>query len=123
MSITITLPDILAAKLETEAQAQSRSAEDIAVELLDQALGVEPLAPDYVPLTLEEIVARIRATPPNPEMIRPPSGSLGEYLAASIAAEDPNEPFDEAEWNRQWAAVEAEMKAMTRANDLAEGRG
>lgn len=112
MAITITLPDVLAAKLETEAQAQQRSAEEVAVELLDQALAAEPEQSDYVPLTLEEVVARIRATPPNPKMVRPPSGSLGEYLAASIAAEDPNEPFDEAEWNRQWAAVEAEMKAM-----------
>lgn len=123
MEITLRLPDMLATKLQTEARAQQRSTEEVAVELLDQALDAEPDPSDYVPPTLEEVVARIRATPPNPEMIRPPSGSLGEYLAASIAAEDPNEPFDVAEWSRQWAAVEAEMKAMTRANDLAEGRG
>lgn len=123
MEITLSLPDVLAAKLQTKAQTQQRLAEEVAVELLDHALDAEPEPPDYVPPTLEEVVARIRATPPNPEMVRPPNGSLGEYLAASIAAEDPNEPFDEAEWSRQWAAVEAEMKAMTRANDLAEGRG
>ena len=123
MEITLRLPDVLAAKLASAAQAQRRSTEEVAVELLDQALDAEAESSDYLPPTLEEVVARIRATPPNPEMVRPPSGSLGEYLAASIAAEDPNEPFDEAEWNRQWAAVEAEMKAITRANDLAEGRG
>jgi len=123
MEITLRLPDVLAAKLASAAQAQRCSTEEVAVELLAQALEAEAELPDYVPPTLEEVVARIRATPPNPEMVRPPSGSLGEYLAASIAAEDPNEPFDLAEWNRQWAAVEAEMKAMTRANDLAEGRG
>ena len=44
------------------------------------------------------------------------------YLAAGIAAEDPNEPFDEQEWNRQWDAVEAEMKGITIANRLAEER-
>lgn len=123
MEITLTLPDVLATKLQTEARAQRRSTEEVAVELLDQALDAESEPPDYIPPTLEEVVARIRATPPNPQMVRLPNGSLGEYLAASIAAEDPNEPFDEAEWNRQWAAVEAEMKAITRANDLAEGRG
>lgn len=123
MEITLTLPDVLAAKLQTEAMSRRRSTEEVALELLDQALDAEPETPDYTPPTLEEVVARIRATPPNPEMVRPPKGSLGEYLAASIAAEDPDEPFDEAEWNRQWAAVEAEMKAVTRANDLAEGRG
>ena len=123
MEITITLPDFLAAKLQTKAQAQKRSTEEVAVKLLNHALDTEPEPTDYVPPTLEEVVARIRATPPNPEMVRPPSGSLGEYLAASIAAEDPNEPFDVAVWNRQWAAVEADMKAITRANDIAEGRG
>ena len=123
MEITLNLPDLLATKLQTEARAQQRPTEEVAVELLDQALDVDQEPPDYVPPSLEEVVARIRATPPNPKMVRPPEGSLGEYLATSIAAEDPNEPFDEAEWKRQWAAVEAEMKAMTRANDLAEGRG
>jgi hypothetical protein len=31
--------------------------------------------------------------------------------------------FDLAQWNTDWAAVEAEMRAMTRSDDLAEGRG
>jgi len=35
------------------------------------------------------------------------------------APEDPD--FDLAEWTAQWQAVEAEMKAITRANDVAEG--
>jgi hypothetical protein len=55
-------------------------------------------------------------------MIHPATASLGEYLAQSIAAEDPNEPFDQTEWDRQWDAVEAEMKARDRADDIAEGR-
>ncbi|MEP7341629.1 MAG: hypothetical protein ABI977_28110 [Acidobacteriota bacterium] len=126
MEITLNLPDVLATKLQTEAQAQRRSTEEVAVELLDQALEVELELQEYIPPTLEEVVARIRATPPNPanqfdERIM--MQGLREYLQASIAAEDPNEPFDEAEWKQQWAAVEAEMKATTRANDLAEGRG
>ena len=126
MEITLSLPDVLAAKLQTKAQLQRRSAEEVAVKLLDHALDAEPEPPEYIPPTLEEVVARIRATPPNPANQfdeRAMMQGFGEYLQASIAAEDPNEPFDEAEWNRQWAAVEAEMKAVTRANDLAEGRG
>ena len=35
--------------------------------------------------------------------------------------EDPE--FELETWRRQWSAVEAEMRALTRANDLAEGRG
>ena len=37
------------------------------------------------------------------------------------APDDPD--FDLESWRQQWAAVEAEMKAITRANDMAEGRG
>ncbi len=126
MEITITLPDFIATKLQTKAQLQRRSKEEIAVELLDQALDAGLALSDYIPPALDELVARIRATPPNPANQfdeRAMMQGLGECLQASIAAEDPNEPFDEAEWKRQWAAVEAEMKAITRANDLAEGRG
>jgi len=125
MGITLNLPEVLATKLQSEARAQRRSTEEVAVELLDQALDADSEQTDYVPPTLEEVVARIRATPPNPanqfdwEATRK---GLGEYLAAGIAAEDPNEDFDLEEWQRNWDAVEAEMKAVTRANDIAEGR-
>jgi predicted DNA-binding protein len=68
--------------------------------------------------SLEEIVAKIKATPSDPSNIHPATQSLAELLAAS--PEDPS--FDLEEWNREWATVEAEMKAITRANDRAEGR-
>lgn len=131
MEITITLPDFLAAKLQTKAQIRRRPAEEVAVELIDEALGVEPNEIEPFPLTLplplslNEVVARIKSLPPNPanqfdwEAKRK---GLTEYLASSIAAKDPNEKFDEEEWQRNWDAVEAEMKAVTRANDIAEGR-
>jgi len=64
-------------------------------------------------------VAKIRAMPPNPHGIRPAAGSLAEALRN--APDDPD--FDLASWSREWAAVEAEMKAMARADDIAEGRG
>jgi plasmid stability protein len=113
MAITITLPDVLAAKLETEAQAQRRSLEDLVVSLLNDAVAEETFP------TPEEVVARIKATPPNPNNIRPATGSLAEYLSR-LVPEDPD--FNVAEWERQWDAIEAEMKAITRANDIAEGR-
>jgi hypothetical protein len=124
MAITITLPDVLAAKLETEAQARNRPAEEIAVELLDQALAAEPNEAEHFPLTLEEVVAKIRSLPPNPNAYRPPTGSLADYLEKSLAAEtEDDEEFDLEAWEREWDAVEREMKAITRANDIAEGRG
>ncbi len=66
--------------------------------------------------TPEEVVAMIKATPPNPQAIRPATGSLAEALKNS--AHDPN--FDVEQWNKEWAMIETEMKATTRANSLAE---
>lgn len=63
---------------------------------------------------LEDLVARIKATPPNPNAIRPATGSLAEYLSQSIAAESADEEFDEEEWQRNWDAIEREMKAVTK---------
>jgi hypothetical protein len=69
--------------------------------------------------TLEEIVATIRATAPNPSLIRPAAGNLADLLRDS-----PNDSgFDLKGWERQWSEAEAELKAITRADDIAEGRG
>ena len=65
------------------------------------------------------LVERIKATPPNPAAIHPATDSLAELLRD--APEDPN--FDLETWTRQWNAIEAEMKAIDRADDIAEGRG
>ncbi len=79
---------------------------------------VEAEADDAWP-TLAEVVAEIRALPPNPAAIRPATGSLAEALANS-----PHDPdFNLATWQRAWAKIEAEMKAINRANEIAEGRG
>jgi hypothetical protein len=47
------------------------------------------------------------------------SGSLAEAL--QNASEDPD--FELETWRHEWFRVEAEMKALSRANDVAEGRG
>jgi hypothetical protein len=65
------------------------------------------------------LVERIKATPPNPAAIHPATASLAELL--QNAPEDPD--FDLETWTRQWEAIEAEMKAIDRADDIAEGRG
>lgn len=65
------------------------------------------------------LVERIKATPPNSAAIHPATASLAELL--QNAPEDPD--FDLETWTRQWDAIEAEMKAIDRADDIAEGRG
>ncbi len=89
-------------------------------QLLQQA--TTPTVPRVDPETIRNdpemiaLVEQIKAEPPNPAAIRPATGSLAEAL--QNAPEDPD--FDLETWTRQWAAVEAEMKAIDRANDIAE---
>jgi hypothetical protein len=115
MTITVALPDELAHDLQNRAEQMNIGLDELVAGLLTDALAGE--TEDYP--TLEEVVARIKATPSNPASIRLATGSLAEAL--QNAPDDPD--FDLETWTRQWAAVEAEMKAITRANDIAEGRG
>jgi hypothetical protein len=113
MAITITLADDLVAGLKDRAQRQRLSVEQLAIGILTQALE-EPQS-----LTPLEVVERIQATPPDPSQIIPATSNLGDALRTTSA--DP--PLDLEAWKQEWAAVEGEMKAVTRGNDRAEGRG
>ena len=68
--------------------------------------------------TLEEAVKRIRITPGNPTQIRPAMANLADVLQA--APSDPT--FDLESWQCQWSEAEAELRSVTRANDIAESR-
>ena len=114
MPTSVVLPDPLTRRLEEKAASQNQSLDEFVLDALEQALEEEDEEP-----TLEEVVAKIRATPRDPSRFHPATESLAGIL--SDAPEDPT--FDSEEWNREWAKVEAEMKAITRANDRAEGRG
>ena len=112
MAITILLDDDLVAGLENRAKKQQLSVEQFAIGLLTEAIESECATP-------REIVTKIQATPPNPSQIRPATENLADLLRAA-----PGDPcFDLETWTRQWSAIEADMKAIARANDIAEGRG
>lgn len=98
------------------ADAQHRAAEEVALDILREALLDAPSGGDE--LDLATVVAAIRALPPNPRSLRPGQGSLADALAPSAS----DESFDLAAWEADWAAVETEMAATTRADDRAEGR-
>lgn len=131
MSLTITLSEPLATRLQDYAATSRRSADEAAATLLAVALPA-PITPDLnveaANDSLLQLVKRIQATPPNPrnvfseEELRAKREGLRQYLEASIAAEDPNEPFEQAEWDRQWDAVEAEMNARDLADHLKNER-
>ena len=69
-------------------------------------------------LSVDEVVAKIAASGPSRDTYIPPKSSLGEQLGVAPA----DEPIGAAEWDRAWAAIEAEIKARDRADDEAEGR-
>lgn len=122
MTLTITLPEDLEKRLKREATAHDLSLEEYALGLLDNALeqAASPTREEQEQLpTLEEVVANIRALPPNPNSIRLATGSLAEALGN--APSDPD--FDLAQWTRDWGAVESDMNRATVADDKAEGRG
>ena len=113
MSVTIAIEDDLVAGLQNIAKREQLSVEQLAIRILTAALEDAEL------VTPPEAVERIQATPPNPSQVRPATTNLADVLHA--AAGDPC--IDLESWNRQWSVVETEFKAITRANDLAEGRG
>lgn len=111
MHMTIELPDDLIGSFQRVAQAQHRSAQDVALDILRAGLL------DDVP-DMDAIVADIRAAAPNPAALRPARGSL---LAALDDAPADND-LDLAAWQDAWTSAEAEMAALSQADDRAEGR-
>lgn len=114
MPTTVTLPDELTARLRERASDQNQSLDEFVAASLQQFLEDQEDWP-----SLEEVVARIRSTPPDPSAFHPATESLLDYLRATRAA--PAENL--AEWDREWERAENEMKSIARSNDLAEGRG
>lgn len=112
MVLSIHLTDELENRLNREAKNRQLSPEQVIVDILTDALEN-----DLIP-TVAEVVARIKATPPNPAMITPPQGSLIDALRDGPT--DPN--FNLAAWQREWAVAEEELKRINLLDDMAEGR-
>lgn len=69
-------------------------------------------------VSVSEVVARIKAMPPNLAMIIQPSGSLADALRTG-----PTHPeFDLPRWEQEWAAAEDELNRLNFESDVAEGR-
>ncbi len=114
MSITIVLPDDLTQRLQAQAVSQRLSLNELVVEILTRVFDHKQ---DTYP-TLEKVVAEIKSMESNPANFCPATQSLADLLVNS--PDDPS--FDLKEWNREWAIAEAEIRAITQASDLAEGR-
>jgi hypothetical protein len=111
MTITIDLPVSVEENLRDAAAFQHISPEELAAQIIGDAFQVEVFE------TPEQVVERIKRLPRDPSNIRPATASLKELL--ENAPVDPD--FDLETWQREWAKAEEEMKAITRANSIAEG--
>ena len=81
-------------------------------------LGETGIADEDDMPTLEEVVERIKSLGPSDENYIPPTMRLSDVIPN--VSEEP--PIDPAEWDRQWAEIEAEMKRRDLEDDRAEGR-
>lgn len=129
MEITLVLPETMVERLERQAGKFNISLDDMAWKLLNDALVKESAITTYpanrdkddLP-SLEEVVARIKATPPNPAAVVPATKTIEEVVAYWDANPPDESDISPEEWDRLWAAFEQELKAIDRADDIAEGR-
>ena len=111
MMITIELPVFVEENLREAASLQRVSPEKLAAQILEDAFQPKVFQ------TLEQVVEHAKRLPRDPNNIRPATASLKELL--ENAPVDPD--FDLEKWQQEWAKVEEEMKAISRANSIAEG--
>lgn len=133
MQITLNLPESVAAHLEDQAAQLNVSLDDLMQKIFRDRLAAAP-SENVWPIStqngkqihkgesIEQVVMRIRATPPNPANIIPSSQSFdeAERLWRANAAEGSD--ISPAEWDRLWAEFEQEQKRLDWADDRAEGR-
>jgi len=115
MTLTISLPDEVQAKLEERAKVVKWSVEEMAIHLLDKALSPTS-RPGPLELKPEDVVQRILSSPPKPQNIRPAIGSLSHALREGKSEYELNLE----EWQKEWAVVEAEMRAIEKADSIAD---
>ena len=124
---TITVPKSISTLLEQKAARLQISVEALTAKLLSEALADEASELSEVKIdenfpTLAEIVAGIKALPPNPKSIQRAERAHDLAYIDWLLANPPTDTLPFEEWNRLWTAFEQELKAVDRANDIAEGR-
>jgi predicted DNA-binding protein len=132
-AVTIQLPDALRLRAEKIAAQRGNTIDDLVQELLEEYLEEADDVQEAIKIQArissgeertyshqevwgegdihaspDEVIAKIKALPSNPASVHHATQSLVELLSHTPI--DPS--FDEEVWNREWAAVEAEMKAL-----------
>jgi len=121
MTTTVALPNYLVAQLQQRALVQHRSLESLVIEYLETQMQTLPSLPTSAEALANDaelvaLVARIKATQPNAARTLPSQTKLAELLAVMVQGE-PDQVLLAA-----LDAAELELRALNRADDLAEGR-
>lgn len=126
MRITLTLSEPIAARLQQQAAQLNVSVDDLALKLFSDTLVAEPATgtrpgveqngrQDSGSSSLEEVVARIQATPPSPTAILLPTQTIEEVEAVWRANDASDVEIPPADWDRMWAEFEQELKDFDRS--------
>ena|GEM_PF-1424584 len=121
MTVTVTLSENIAERLQAQAAEFHLSLDALVEKLLADALPVyetngfhAPADDDDLP-SLEEVVAMIKATPPNPDAIHPATKTVAQLIAELEANPPKKSDITPEEWDRLWAEFEQELKVADRA--------
>lgn len=128
MTVTVTLSARVSEHLQAHADKFHLSLDALVEKLLADALpvveanGFHGPADDDDLSSLEEVVARIKATPPNPDAIHPATKSVDELIADLQANPPSDELLTFEEMWPHWQAFEQELKDMDQADAVRAGR-
>lgn len=131
MTTSVKLSAPVAERLQTQADKVHLPLDTLVERMLIDSLPVyetngfhatdAPLVDDDFP-TLEEIVAMIKATPPNLNAMQKGEKFGDMAYIQSLLDNPPTDTMTVAEWEEYWPSFEQELKELDRAQDLAEGR-
>lgn len=131
MAITITLSEALSERLQAHAAETHLSPHILVEELLADALPpvkangvtangmhVAQDPDDESHPTLEEVVALIKATPPNPDAIEYGNKVGDKAYLQYLLESPPTDTLTFTEWEEQWAVFERELKELDQARAI-----
>ena len=123
MDITLSLSDIIVERLRSKASEMNISVDELAGRLFSMSL-LELYEPngdsDALAIAhLKAVVSRIREMPIDHSLILPATLSIDEAVAFWVAQSPAESDPTPAEWDRMWAAFEAEQKAVDLADSAA----
>ena len=115
MATVITLPDELSKRLKPQADDQHMALDAYVIDVL-RRFSELPNPTVYIE-PVETLMARIKALPPSTPKTYPGVQSTTHALKRFVD----DATFDAAAWDRDWAAVEAEINTISRTDRMSEG--